>query len=113
MYALPTFALAIADATVITSVGGGSNGAFGAFGLLAASLTVFIVSTRQWPLLQRALIWGFGVALLVVSVLASSDIGGGRFLKVLTALSVDNGLGSTIGSRALPGRWASEWTLLG
>jgi endonuclease YncB( thermonuclease family) len=38
-----------------------------AFGLLVAALLVFIVSTRQWPLAQRSLIWGAGAALLIVA----------------------------------------------
>jgi endonuclease YncB( thermonuclease family) len=38
-----------------------------AFGLLVAALLVFIVSTRQWPLGRRSLIWGAGAALLVLA----------------------------------------------
>jgi endonuclease YncB( thermonuclease family) len=38
-----------------------------AFALLVAALLVFIISTRQWPLGRRALIWGVGAALLLVA----------------------------------------------
>ncbi len=34
------------------------------FVLLALGLVVLLLSTRQWPLLARGLIWLFGVGLL-------------------------------------------------
>lgn len=46
-----------------------------AFALLVAALLVFIVSTRQWPLGQRTLIWGAGAALLAVSYVLTSKLG--------------------------------------
>jgi endonuclease YncB( thermonuclease family) len=98
MYALTTIALAATEATANPSAGGTGVLSLLAFGLLVASLVVFIISTRQWPLLQRSLIWLGGVIALIVSVFVSSAVGGGRFLSVLGALWKDSGVGSAIGS---------------
>lgn len=87
MHALMTFALLAGGEAAVSPAAisflDDTDRAIIAFGLLVASLVVFIVSTRQWPVLQRSLIWGLGVALLGLSVCASSDVGGGKFFSSL------------------------------
>jgi endonuclease YncB( thermonuclease family) len=55
--------------------------AFLSFALLIAALLLFLVSTRQWPLLWRGGVWLGGLVLLVVAVVivASDDDHGGIF----------------------------------
>lgn len=44
-----------------------TGGAAVVLALLVVALAAFLLSTKQWPLRQRALIWGLGVALLGLS----------------------------------------------
>lgn len=52
-----------------------TDASFWAFALLIAALLVFIVSTRQWPLGRRALVWGLGLALLAGSLYLNTKLG--------------------------------------
>jgi endonuclease YncB( thermonuclease family) len=55
--------------------------AFLSFALLIAALLLFLVSTRQWPLLWRGGVWLAGLALLIAAmvIVASDDDHGGVF----------------------------------
>jgi endonuclease YncB( thermonuclease family) len=75
--------------------------------LLVASLIVFIISTRQWPLLQRSLIWGVGAALLAASALLG--IKGGQHDTLLRAMA---DAVSDVENSLLVRAIASNWTVV-
>lgn len=68
-----------------------TGGAAVALALLVASLIAFLVSTRQWPLRQRAFVWLAGAGLLLGSVFIGGDVvGGGHFFSSLSEVLGDS-----------------------